>query len=176
MHLILECLLSTMPPILKRSIEQWHSRAKSAHLSPRARDGKTYERASNAGVKISSSGRDFTVCWVLLFIDHIIVVSIDVWQSYFAHIFCKYILRCVANSLLSQFTHFLGKVVLAQTLLMSKNCLFPCLPRADTRLLWSGVYSGCSVQCAVCSGKTLHSLGKALNTSLGHKQLSSPTG
>ena len=48
-------------------------------MSPRARDGKTYERASNAGVKISSSGRDFTVCWVLLFIDHIIVVSIDVW-------------------------------------------------------------------------------------------------
>ena len=46
---------------------------------------------------------------------------------------------------------FFGKIVLAQTLLVSKNYLFPCLPRADTRLLWSGVLVGavCSVQCAV---------------------------
>ena len=94
---------------------------------------------------------NYTLCWVIVFIDHTIVASIDVWQSYFAYNCCKYILHCVANSLMSQFTHFLGKLVLAQTLFVSNNCLFPCLPRADTRLLWSGIYSQCSVQCAVYS-------------------------
>ena len=66
----------------------------------------------------------YTLCWVIVFIDHTIVASIDVWQSYFAYNCCKYILHCVANSFMSQFTHFLGKIVLAQTLFLSNNCLF----------------------------------------------------
>ena len=79
---------------------------------------KTYKRASNTGVKKTfSSGRktefshNYTLCWVIVFIDHTIVASLNVWQSYFAYNCCKYILHCVANSLMSQFTHFLGKIV-----------------------------------------------------------------
>ena len=99
---------------------------------------------------------DFTVGWVILFIDHIIVASLDVWHSYFAHICCKYILSCVANSLLSLLTHFLGKIVLAQTLVVSKIGFFHVChgTTPDCRGLASIYkYSGSSVQCTLAKKK-----------------------
>ena len=70
--------------------------------------------------------------------DHTIVASIDVWQYYFANFCCKYIYRCVANSFMSQLTHFLFKIVLVQTLLVSNKCLFSmsAAGRHQTVVVW----------------------------------------
>ena len=103
------------------------------------RDGRKYERASNVCVKFflarvksvpnftlfcckNELCCDFVLCRVILItfklvyfkkrkfvIYNIIVASIDVWQSYFAHSFCKmhFTLVCCKFTFLAIYTLFL---------------------------------------------------------------------
>ena len=70
----------------------------------------------------------------MVFIDHTIVASINVWQPYFA-IFILNTFNAVLQIHLCRNLHTFWVTVLAQTLLVSNTCLFPCLPQANTSVV-----------------------------------------